>query len=97
MVVAADELVGRGHAYDVADARHGSQVERSEVSDIADQADDRALDSATDERLSADGFDPLDDSVHLVRAGTRSHDDDHGAHATHRPEVSPRAGGRMAR
>ena len=78
VVLAADQLVGLGDPHDVADAGHRAQVERLERRDVADQADDRALHAAADERGAARALDARDDGVDLLRGSAGAHDDDHG-------------------
>jgi hypothetical protein len=77
VVLAADQLVRLGDPDDVDDARHRPQVEPLEGDDVADEADDRAVDPAADEGRAAGQLDPGDDGVDVLRGGTRAHDDDH--------------------
>ena len=94
VVLAADELVGLAHPDDLADPGHRPQVERLELHDVADQPDDRAVDTPADEGGAAGLLDAGDDGVDLVGGCAGAHDDDHEVLPSTRRVGTTRAPGR---
>src|ERR1022692_1569479 len=89
MMLSADQLVGHRDAHNVADTAPAAQVERAELLDVPDQADDCPGDSPADESFAASDPDQLNDRVNIGLVGLRAHHDDHDVLLSPHHDESP--------
>src|SRR5450755_2240498 len=73
----ADKLVGHRDPHHVQDPRVAAQVQRPELLEVTDEADDRAGYAAADEGLATSCAHQVDDRVHLTLGGLRGHHHHH--------------------